>query len=76
MHFSFRLGARRALDFADFFDANHAQLATEKRLQAELFGQCHMHATAENWKALADSLVALAEIEDRFRENLLKIQAR
>jgi hypothetical protein len=68
--FAFRLGARRALDFAAFFDRRDAELAALKRRQAELFGRCHVLAIREDWTSLAGALGQLADVESEFRAAL------
>jgi len=69
--FAFRLGARRALDFAAFFDVRDTGLAALKRQQATLFGRCHTLAVRKDWPALADALQELADVEREFRDALL-----
>lgn len=69
--FAFRLGARRALDYAGFFEPCDEELAALKRTQAELFGQCHMRAIRADWPALAERLGTLADVEAAFRAALL-----
>jgi hypothetical protein len=54
--FAFRLGARRALDYAMFFEPHNGELAALKRSQAELFGRCHVCAMRADWPALAGML--------------------
>lgn len=71
VHFAFKLGARRALDFAAFFDFHDSNLAALKRRQAELFGKCHTLTVREDWSPLADVLQQLANEEEEFRANLL-----
>jgi len=69
--FAFPLGAKRALDFATFFDPGDAQLAVLKREQAGLFGRCHTLAMRKEWPSLADALQQLADVEKEFRTALL-----
>jgi hypothetical protein len=69
--FAFRLGARRALDYAAFFGPHDSELAALKRNQAELFGQCHVRAMRADWPALAETLEAMASVETAFRTALL-----
>ena len=69
--FAFKLGARRALDYAAFLKPHDGELAALKRNQAELFGQCHMCAIRADWPALAERLGALADVETAFRTTLL-----
>jgi hypothetical protein len=70
--FALKLGARRALDFAAFFDTRLPDLAALKHQQAEAFGQCHTLAVAERWSALSNALQTLAELEKQFRDRLLE----
>ena len=69
--FAFRLGARRALDYATFFGSHDGELAVLKRNREELFGQCHMRAIRADWPALAGVLETLADVETAFRTALL-----
>jgi hypothetical protein len=73
VYFALPLGAKRALDFATFFDQKHADLASIKRQQAEQFGHAHTYALAKEWKALSKSLENLGNLEQEFRDTLLKI---
>lgn len=69
--FAFKLGAKRALDFAAFFEERDTTLAELKKGQGELFGACHTLAVAGSWSRLAGSLRELAEVEETFRTALL-----
>lgn len=69
--FLFKLGARRALDFAAFFAPHNVELAGQKRKQAELFGRCHTLSVQHNWSDLADTLEQLTGVEEEFRIFLL-----
>lgn len=71
IYFALPLGAKRALDFALFFDFRDTDLALLKRRQAELFGKCHTLAVAKEVKPLAETLQELAEVEDEFSSKLL-----
>ncbi len=71
VHFSFKLGARRALDFAGFFGAKHPGLAGLKTKQAELFGALQAFAVERKWAHVADSLEHLARVESEFRDALI-----
>lgn len=64
--FLFQLGARRALDFAAFFDGHNAELACLKRKQARQFGQCHSFAVGKCFDDLADMLEQLGTVEEEF----------
>ncbi len=71
VYFSFKLGARRALDFASFFGVKHPGLADLKRQQAELFGASQAFAVQRKWAHVADSLEHLARVEGEFRDALM-----
>jgi hypothetical protein len=63
--FSFPLGARRALDYAGFFEqGGDAALAASKHAQARLFGRCQEAANRGDWPGVADALGELARHED------------
>jgi len=70
VHFSFKLGARRALDFASFFGSRHPELARLKEKQAELFGTMQSLAVQRKWTQVAISLKQLAQVETEFRDIL------
>ena len=72
VYFALPLGAKRALDFASFFDYQDKDLASLKRRQAQLFGEAHVRTTEKNWDLLAKVLVLLSETEEDFRKKLLK----
>jgi hypothetical protein len=69
--FMFQLSARRALDFAAFFEPYNTKLAELKARQAELFGRCHSLAVYGKWTAVADTLQQLADDEEEFQGVLL-----
>jgi hypothetical protein len=71
MFFSLKLGARRALDFANFFGNRHPELAGLKQKQAELFGALQSYAVQKKWTRVADSLERLAQVETEFRDTLI-----
>ena len=71
VHFSFKLGARRALDFASFFGSRRTDLAGLKEKQAELFGALQSYAVQKKWTRVADSLERLAQVETEFRDALI-----
>ncbi len=73
IHFAFKLGARRALDFATFFASQDPGLASLKREQSELFGTCQAQAVERKWMRLAQSIQQLADVESQFRKALLTI---
>ncbi|HVH14498.1 MAG TPA: hypothetical protein VNA15_02110 [Candidatus Angelobacter sp.] len=68
--FSFKLGARRALDFAGLFGSRHPELASLKEKQAELFGLLQSSAVQRKWTRVSDSLDQLAQVETEFRDTL------
>lgn len=68
VHFSLKLGARRALDFASFFRQRDHRLAELKTRQSRLFGQCQSQAVQRHWGQLAESLIELASTEKEFRD--------
>ncbi|HEV2120847.1 MAG TPA: hypothetical protein VGS11_12195 [Candidatus Bathyarchaeia archaeon] len=69
--FSLKLGARRALDFANFFGSKNPELARMKEKQAELFGASQTFAVLKKWARVADSLEQLAQVEAEFRDALI-----
>jgi hypothetical protein len=69
--FSLKLGARRALDFANFFGSKNPGLAHLKEKQAELFGAAQTFAVQKKWAKVADSLEQLAQVETEFRDALI-----
>lgn len=71
IYFALPLGAKRALDFAIFFDFKDNDLARLKRKQAELFGLSQALTTQKNWPALTKVLRELAFVEDQFKYLLL-----
>jgi len=73
VYFALPLGAKRALDFASFFDQRHAELASIKRQQAEQFGHAHTYALAKKWSFLSESLKKLGDLEQQFRDTLLEV---
>ena len=70
--FAFQVGARRALDYADFFAAWHATLADAKRQQAALFGRCQTLLVRGDWDNLTRTLRWLADVEDQFRADVAR----
>ena len=72
VYFAFPLGAKRALDFAAFFDFRDKNLATLKRKQAKLFGKCHSLAMLKKWSLLANELQQLADVEKNIRVEIME----
>ncbi len=71
IYFSFKLGARRALDFASFFWSKQSELARLKEKQSELFGVLQSFAVQRKWTRVADALGQLAHVETEFRDALI-----
>lgn len=70
-YFLFQLGARRAMDAAEFLKKHDPPLAKMKAEQARIFGTCHSHAVREDWSALSEALKNLAILEDQIIGKLL-----
>jgi hypothetical protein len=66
--FALPLGAKRALDYATFFDGRHAELAALKRQQALAFGACHSELVRKNGRAAGDQLLRLADLEQHIAD--------
>ncbi|WNQ11445.1 hypothetical protein MJA45_28270 [Paenibacillus aurantius] len=71
-HFAFQVGARRALDFSEFFQSYNRQLSELKGRQAEWFGSCHSLAVRGDWHAVGEAVRSLGELEQEFRELLFR----
>lgn len=71
-HFAFQVGARRALNYSEFFQRENISLSHIKQLQAELFGKCHALSITGQWQDLANQLQQLAELESQFEDALLQ----
>lgn len=72
IYFALPLGARRALDYASFFDYRDRELAAIKRQQAQLLGESHTRTAAKDWRNLEENFKLLADAEEEFRNSLLK----
>ncbi len=68
--FALPLGAKRAMDYAAFFDPFMPALAALKRRQAQAFGACLSHVVAQDRNRASDTLLRLAEIEDEIGRQL------
>ncbi|UNK16040.1 hypothetical protein MNQ98_15975 [Paenibacillus sp. N3/727] len=66
-YFAFQLGARRAMDYAEFLIKNAPELAAIKEKQAKQFGRCHTLIVEKNFQVLADAMHELADMEEKFR---------
>ncbi|HSK96527.1 MAG TPA: hypothetical protein VK891_07930, partial [Euzebyales bacterium] len=62
--FALPLGARRALDYAVFFERGDTALAAAKHGQAHAFGRCLQAASGDDWDRVAAALDELADLED------------
>jgi len=71
-YFALQLGAKRALDYASFFDFRDSDLGLLKRQQAMLFGESHMLLVAGDLRSFTRTLQELAEVEEKFQTKLLK----
>ncbi len=70
-YFALPLGAKRALDFAKFFEKNDPKLSDLKIKQAKLFGKCQSLAMREEWRRVGDALEEYAEVENRVRNVIM-----
>lgn len=68
--FALPLGAKRAMDYAAFFDPFMPELGAIKRRQAQAFGACLSYVVAQDWVRAGETLLQLAEIEDGIGERL------
>lgn len=68
--FALPLGAKRAMDYAAFFAPFRPALAEIKQRQARAFGACHSQTLAQDWRAAAQTLLVLADIEDEIGAQL------
>ena len=73
IYFALPLGAKRALDYAKFFEPYEQRLSNLKYRQAELFGGAHTYAVEENRFLFAGELEKLAKVEEDFKMALLSI---
>jgi len=71
VYFALPLGAKRALDYASFFEQRQADLASIKRQQAEQFGCAHAYVLAKRWSFFSKALKKLGDLEQQFRDQLL-----
>jgi hypothetical protein len=69
-HFAFPVGARRALNYSEFFQSENGGLSENKQLQSKEFGRCHSMAVIGDWHTVSEALSNLAELEDKFQEAL------
>ncbi|MBA9088190.1 hypothetical protein FHR92_004686 [Fontibacillus solani] len=71
-HFAFQVGARRALNYSEFFQPENPRLSELKLMQSEVFGTCHSLAVRGDWHAVGESIRSLGEFEEQFRELLFR----
>lgn len=71
--FLFQLSARRANDYAVYFKGRHSHLSVLKTEQAKVFGMCHSMSVNKDWKGISEKLMKLADLEDNFRLEILKV---
>lgn len=71
--FLFQVSARRANDYAMFFKDRHSNLSTLKIEQAKVLGLCHSMSVNKDWLGISEKLSRLADLEDNFRLELLKV---
>lgn len=73
IHFAFPLGAKRALDYSNFFKNRNEQLASLKYRQAQLFGNCQTFAASKRWDEVAQTLELLANVESDIESTILSL---
>lgn len=71
-NFVFPLGAKRSLDFANFFHYQDKDLANLKSKQAELFGLCHTLTVEKEWNELSNKLHDFSKLEKQFYQKLME----
>ena len=69
--FALPLGVKRALDYADFFEARHPSLADLKRDQAAAFGRCLSHLMTDDPNGAISELRDLAALEAKIRSEIV-----
>ena len=67
INFALPLGAKRAIDYAIFFENHNVELSDLKNMQSILFGETYSFAVGGEWHATADTLAKLADVEEEFR---------
>lgn len=71
--FALQLGAKRALDFASFFNPQYSTLANLKYHQSQVFGEAHSSLVGKNWNRTSVLFRQLADLEDRIEEHIKSI---
>jgi len=72
LKFSLPLGARRALDYASFFNPHNKKLGKLKYEQASLFGRAVVLGKQNKWLQIAETMDTLADVESRFKKEIAK----
>lgn len=72
IEFSLPLGARRALDYAAFFNPHNKKLSKLKYEQASLFGRAIVLGKQDKWLQVAETLDILADVESKFKKEISK----
>ncbi len=70
--FSFQLGARRCSDYAEFYAPYNQDISDLKVRQGEAFGCAQSALQRGEGKLVYKSIMEIAELEDAFREQLLR----
>lgn len=73
-YFVFQLGAKRANDYAAYFEKHHQELSLLKRKQSELLGLCHSLTTEADWMGLSNVLQEFGHIEEEFEQTLASLK--
>lgn len=73
IYFAFPLAARRAQDFAKYFNNRNGVISTLKEKQSRLFGKCQTLATLNRLDDVADTLKIIADIENHIRTSILDL---
>ena len=68
--FMLQLGAKRALDFASFFNPHNRTLANLKYHQSRVFGEAHSSLVGRNWSHTSVLFRQLADLEVRIEEHI------
>ena len=71
LFFALPLGAKRALDYALFFEGRHEGLRQLKLKQAAAFGACQSSMTKEAWTEAAKDFERLADLEASIKDAIL-----
>jgi len=71
-HFVVPLGAKRALDYACFFQPHHATLHRLTTEQAKIFGTLQGYLVKEEWEGAGAEFAKLAELEGSIKDAVLR----